>query len=135
MKSKHFRIEELVDQYTFMTRGTRAWELLDPQLLSLIDRIKEKFPMGSMTINNWLWHGTRTESGLRNANSSNYSKHSQHSLGKAIDAVFSSYTAEEVRKYMLANLEEFPELRGLETGVNWLHVDVRNRDDLLKFTA
>jgi len=135
MKSRYFRIEELVDKATYSARGDRAWELLNPNLILFIDLIKEKFPEGTITINNWLWGGDRQWSGLRTPNSPWYSTYSQHSFGNAVDMLLSAYPSEEVRKYIHSNLHEFPMLKGLEKDVTWVHADVRNRIDLLEFSA
>ncbi len=135
MYSSKFRLEELIDKGTFDTIGGKAWELLDPRLLASIDQIKERFPEGSMTINNWLWNGNRNWSGLRVSGSKYYRPWSMHSWGKAIDAVFSAYDVDAVREYILANPEEFPHIRGVELGTSWLHIDVRNREDVITFSA
>lgn len=133
MRSKYFKIQELVGKDIYDRRGEKAWELLNPNLITLVDRVKKAFPQGTMTINNWLWKGDRSESGLRTGDSDYYSPTSQHSLGNAIDCVFSYYSTDIVRDYIRSNLKEFPELRGVEVDVSWLHVDVRNREDLLVF--
>jgi len=133
MKSQLFKIEELVPKEVYQTRGDKAWELLDPNMIKVLDRIKKKFPKGSMTVNNWLWNGDRNWSGLRTPESPYYSKYSQHSFGRAFDAVFSKYTAEEVRQYIIDNLEEFPEVGGIELGISWLHIDVRNVEQVKMF--
>jgi len=133
MQSKYFKIQELVSEAIYNKRGEKAWELLNPKILKTIDTIKERFPLGTMTINNWKWGGTRDESGLRTAESSYYSPTSQHSLGNAIDAVFSKYTAEEVRQDIINNPSSYPYVKGIETDISWLHVDCRNRDSVAIF--
>ena len=133
MKSTKFRIEELVSKPVFDKRGERAWELINPLLIATIDTIKSRFPEGSMSINTWLWNGNRNESGLRTADSSYYSPTSQHSLGNAIDAVFSKYTSEEVRQDIINNPDIYPHVKGIETDISWLHVDVRNRETVAIF--
>ena len=135
MKSKYFKVHELVPQHLYNKYGDGAWKFIDTKLIETIDTIKEHFPKGTMTINNYFWGGTRYWSGLRTPKSSYYSETSQHSFGRAIDAVFSDYDVEEVRKFILNNLDLFPHIKGLELGVSWLHIDVRNEDTLIKFTA
>ena len=72
-RSVHFRIEELVPKEVFdLVKEDTLWELFDERLLATIDALKEKFPEGSMTINNWLWGGNRDQSGLRTKNSKFY---------------------------------------------------------------
>jgi len=128
MKSTKFKIYELVpvELYNSVHEDV-LWQMMDPGLLATIDAIKAKFPKGSMIINSYKWGGDRGWSGLRTKNSKYYSPTSQHSLGKAIDAVFTAYDVEEVRQYILDNSEEFPHIGGIELGVSWLHVDTRPR--------
>jgi len=133
-RSKHFKIEELVSKEVFdLIKEDVLWKLFDEKLLQTIDALKEKFPEGSMTINNWLWDGDRNQSGLRTKDSKYYSPTSQHSIGKAIDCVFSEYETDSVRQYIINNPDEFPYIKGIELDVNWLHVDVRSRDEVLLF--
>lgn len=133
MKSKYFKIQELVSKETYNVRGERAWQLIDPYLIMTIDKLKEVFPKGTITINNWLWSGNRNESGLRVYGMKHYSPYSMHSFGKAADAVFSHYKTEEVRQYIIDNPKEFPYIKGIELGVSWLHIDTRNLDEVLAF--
>lgn len=132
-KSKYFKIEELVSRETYKARGERAWQLIDPNLIETIDRLKEVFPDGTMTINNWVWGGNRNESGLRVQGMKHYSPYSMHSFGKAADCIFSHYDTEEVRQYIIDNPKEFPYVKGIELGVSWLHIDTRNSIELLAF--
>ena len=133
MTSKYFKIQELVSEEIYNKRGEKAWELINPKIIKTIDTIKERFPKGTCTVNNWLWNGTRNESGLRTSESKYYSPTSQHSLGNAIDFVMSAYTTEEVRQDVINNPSIYPYVRGIEMGVSWCHLDVRNRDTILLF--
>jgi uncharacterized protein YcbK (DUF882 family) len=130
MKSKHFRITELVPlQLKNMLHEDALWSLIDDDLIQAIDGIKEMFNKGSITINSYMWSGDRNQSGIRTKDSKYYSKNSQHSIGKAVDMVFSAYTTDEVRDYILSHQDEFPLIGGIELGVAWLHVDTRPRRD------
>ena len=133
MKSKSFIIEELVPRSVYNLRGDSSWELIDERLIETIDIIKERFPKGRLTINNWKWNGPRQWSGLRTKDSAEYSPTSQHSLGKAIDAVFSEYSAEEIREDIIKNPEIYKHITGIEHSVSWLHIDVRNYDGIKRF--
>lgn len=135
MKSKTFRIEELVPPSIFNDRGELAWELIDEKLIITIDQIKKDFPNGTMTINDWVWGGQYHHSGIRDITSPDYKKYSMHSWGKAADIKFSKYSVEEVRQYVVNNPDKYPYVKGIEDfpGMSWLHVDVRNRDSLIKF--
>ena len=136
MRSKHFKLPELVPLNLFNSvHEELLWKMLDPKLIESVDAIKEKFPKGTMTINNYFWGGDRGWSGIRTKESPWYSPTSQHSIGKAIDAVFSEYSTEEVRQYIIDNPEEFPHIKGIEIEVSWLHVDVRSSDKVRLFRS
>jgi len=126
MKSNKFKIHELVPLRLFNTiHPDVLWDMLDDRLIETIDKLKEIFPHGSMTINNYMWGGDRGWSGLRTKDSSYYSPTSQHSLGKAVDIIFSEYTTEEVRQYILNNSDLFPHITRIEEDVSWLHIDLK----------
>lgn len=135
IKSKHFRLEELVPKELFKKYGEKCWDFLDPRLLESIDIIKERFPEGTITINNWVWNGDRNWSGIRTSDSPYYSQSSMHSWGKAVDMIFSKYDPDEVRKDIIDNPDIYPHIKGLELDISWVHIDVRNRTELLKFKA
>jgi len=126
MHSKHFKIHELVPKKMYEKYGEAAWRYVDPRLVESIDKLKEHFNLGTMTINNYFWGGNREWSGIRTPDSPYYSYGSQHSYGNAFDIVFSNYNAEEVRQYILENQNHFPYIRRLEDKVNWIHLDVAN---------
>ena len=134
MKSKYFKIHELVPPKLYKKRGKKAWYLIDPRLVETIDTIKELFPKGSMSINDYFWGGKRTQSGIRLGSSKYYSNSSLHSYGMAIDAVFSKYDVEKVRQFIIDNPDKFPHIKGIETGISWLHIDVRNTDKVMLFS-
>ena len=128
MKSTKFKIHELVPLRLYNSvHEDVLWGMIDDKLIETIDYLKELFPEGSMTINNYMWGGERGWSGLRTKDSSYYSPTSQHSIGKAVDIVFSAYTTDEIRQYILDNPSEFPHVGGIELLVSWLHLDVRPR--------
>ena len=128
-RSKHFSIEELVPpELIGLLHEDVLWKMFDPDLLKSIDKLKEVFDVGSISINTFKWSGNRTQSGLRTIGSKYYSKGSMHSVGKAIDCVFSAYTTEEVREYILDNPDEFAEIGRIEEA-SWLHIDTKPRVD------
>ena len=135
MKSKYFKIHELVPKKMYEKYGEKAWRYVDVRLIQSIDKLKEHFNLGTMTINNYFWGGDREWSGIRTPESPYYSYGSQHSYANAFDIVFSDYSAEEVRNYIIDNQHEFPHIKGLELGVSWVHLDVRNEDELVLFRS
>ncbi len=135
MKSKYFKIHELVPKSLYEKYGNKAWRYVDPRLIESIDKLKEHFNLGTMTINNYFWGGKREWSGIRTSDSPYYSLGSQHSYANAFDIVFSDYSAEEVRNYIIGNKDLFPHIKGLELGVSWVHLDVRNEDEMILFKS
>ncbi len=134
MKSKYFEIHELVSESVYKKKGEGSWRYIPPLLIEAIDTLKERFPDGTATINNYVWGGDRQWSGLRTPDSSYYSPTSMHAFMQAVDIVFSSYNAETVRQDIIANPELYPTIKGLELGVAWLDVDVRNTEELILFS-
>lgn len=133
-KCKHFAIHELVPPKVFEDRGEKAWELLDDRLLHMIDNLRREF--GPATINNYYWGGERDWSGLRTPESPWYSPYSQHTFGRAADLLFKEATADEVRDAIKRhrNVGIYPDITGLEEGISWVHIDVRNYGGLKVFS-
>ncbi len=143
MKLRYFRIEELVPQHIYNVRGEKSWQLLDPRALKVLDWLRVN--LGSMTINDWKWGGTYSQSGLRTfefymqdgftmkpaAQEKISSSLSQHKYGRAFDCKFKEYTAEQVREWIKDNwhMSGFDWAITLEEGTSWLHFDVRTRKD------
>ena len=126
MKSKYFKIHELVPKNLFGNiHEDVLWRIVPFEIIITIDTLKETFSNGTMTINNYIWGGNREWSGLRSRDSSYFSETSQHCLFNAIDAVFSDYTAEYIRNYIIANQDKFPHIKRLEDKVTWLHFDTK----------
>ena len=133
MKSKYFHIHELVPPKIYKKYGDKAWRFIDSKIIQAIDKLKEVFNEGTMTINNYYWNGDRQWSGLRTPDSPYYSPTSLHSMGRAIDAVFSKYDPEEVRQYIKGNIKQFDGIRGIEENISWVHIDTRNEDNVVLF--
>ena len=136
MKSKYFKIHELVPKEMYKDKGESAWRYVPKAHIKVLDKLKEHFNLGTMTINNYAWNGNREWSAGRYEESRWHSKYSMHSYFQAYDIVFSHYTAEEVRNYIIENhKEEFEDIGGIELGVSWVHIDFRNTDHLVLFRA
>ena len=127
MKCKHFAIHELVPLKVYTARGQKAWQLLDPKLVELLDALREHY--GRATVNNYFWGGMREWSGLRTPDSKYFSPYSQHTFGRAVDILFNDISAEDVRKDIIAKPDKWLEIApsiSLETDISWFHVDIRN---------
>lgn len=129
----HFAIHELVPPKVFEERGEKGWELMDERLLITLDNLRERY--GATTVNNYYWGRDREWSGLRTPDSPYYSRHSQHSFGRAADCLFGNISAEEVRQEVLANPDDpaFQYIGSIELGVSWFHFDVRNCDRIMQY--
>ena len=128
MKSDYFKIRELVplELYNLVDEEV-LWRMIPLELIHTMDYIKEKFKLGTCTINSYAWGQDRNWSGLRLKNRPYYSETSQHTKFNALDMVFTSYNSKDIRDDILAYPEEYPHIGGLEMGVSWLHFDIRPR--------
>lgn len=149
IKAEHFKLQEYVPKHIYEKYGERAWEFIDSRLILTNDALRKKF--GKMIANTWhkqnlieaygyrQWSGLRTAEAYRNDNPRlsdfentiiMYRAHdasvSQHKYGRASDSLFIDTPVSEVRRYILANPNEFPFLNALEDDVSWGHNDVRN---------
>lgn len=128
-KPKHFKLYELVDNYSYHNvPHWKLWLAFDDRLLRTIDILRETIGV-PITINDWKWGGTREWRGLRTRRSDVYSQFSQHSFGRAADMIFAGVSAAEVRrriKKMGINVTCEEKIKGVE--ITWVHVDVRNNE-------
>lgn len=129
-KCKHFKIEELVPPTVFDRWGQKAWWFIDQELCKTIDELRELFG-ASITINNWLWSGTYSQSGYRDNSSVYYNEFSAHSFGKAADMKIKGYTS-DVSIQMIMDWKKEGKLEYLtrmELATDgWVHVDVFNAE-------
>lgn len=127
MRAKHFKIQEVVYPSLAERGEDFAWQFLRPEAIISLDQIREKF--GACTVNNYLWGGPRTASGLRPPVGGVGAAMSLHRYGAAFDVVPHKATPIEVYEYILANQDQFPHIRRLENAnltKTWLHFDVAN---------
>lgn len=142
MKSKYFKIQELVSEAVYKKYGEKSWEFIDERLIKTLDLLREHFDK-PITINNWPFGGNLHQRGLR-ANKDEIVKSksdyyiSQHCLGKAVDLNVKGMTAQEVYEDILKNKDKFPLISRIENIKNtptWVHIDVANTDDFKIFNA
>lgn len=129
-KPTNFKIWELVDPVTYEKRGQRAWDLLCPYAVEILQFLRSKF--GGITVNNWKWakQGQVFKySGFRPSDCNIGAKYSQHRLGKAFDPKFHNHPAKFVRKYIKINQKKKPlnKIGAIETNISWGHFDTRPR--------
>lgn len=128
---RYFKAHEVVPPDVYRNRGIKSFQLIDDRLLKLADYLREEF--GSITVNNYNFGGTRTQSGLRTPDQSHYRLYSQHSYGRALDMIFNERNAQEVREYLKDNQDlicTIFQIEGftVEENVSWLHLDLRNNE-------
>ena len=128
IKAKHFKLHELVCDHIYAKYGEQAWQFIDPRLKITIDWIREKLDK-PITINNYEWGGSDTQSGVR-CNLCNLVKSktdkgqvymSAHCTANAADFSVEGMEAEEVRNWLVS--QELPYPIRLEAGVDWVHLD------------
>lgn len=139
MKSKYFKIQELVSKQTYEKYGEKSWMFLDERLISTLDALREYFN-APITVNNWLWGGNLQQRGLRtncdeivkNKTLKNSLYVSQHCLGKAVDFNVKNHTVKDVYKVILENPKAFPYIKRIEN-INktptWVHIDIANTEN------
>lgn len=142
MRSKYFKIQELVSEAVYKKYGEKSWEFIDTRLIKVLDLLREHFNK-PITVNNWLWGGDLQQRGLRAnkdelvANKEDYYI-SQHCLGKAIDFTVKGLSAQEVYDEILRNIEKFyliSRIENIKDTPTWVHIDVANIDGFKIFNA
>lgn len=123
-KPKFFKSYELVPQEIYDLLGEEnSFKLFDKKLLITIDEIRSYFNC-SMVINNWKFGGNF---GFRGFRPKNYKSGMAHKLGFAVD--FDLYKKGrldpfKVREIIIDKRDLFSYIKGIEIGVNWVHIDV-----------
>ncbi len=126
---EHFQVQELVPPDTYDSRGDKSIELIDERVLLTLDTLRITF--GTCVVNDWVFGGAYSESGLRNPDCAEYSPTSQHTFGRAMDCKFQDVAAHEARQYVIRNKHQFPHITFLEDDVSWFHFDVRNAERIV----
>ena len=123
-----FKVQELVTMEAYKDRGDKAITTVDNRIVEFLEGLRNALGK-PITVNNWHVGGKREWSVGRTPDSPWYSPYSQHSFGRAVDALVSGMGAEDVRQWVIDNreLDWVKPITFIESGesVNWLHVDVR----------
>ena len=135
-KPKSFRIEELVPQIVFQLRGEKAWELLDIGILLDLQEIRD-YTGKRMTLNDWLWDGSRENQCFRLFSYYMDLSFSQHLFGRAADPFIYGMDGDESRELVISMKKKnmLKHVTAMEDGDdgkggrrNWLHIDTRPTD-------
>lgn len=129
----YFNIKELVCSHVYSQFHEQSWQFLDNRLLDTLQVIRENLNK-PMIINTWGLGGKFSQRGLRcnicdlvkSKTLKNKIYLSAHIQGEAVDFDVKGMTAEEVRQWIDRNKILLPHPIRLESGVNWVHLDVRN---------
>lgn len=145
--SKHFLLEELTPP------GHQSWVLLTDGLVDLLDEAHELLEAHYerdgvtfvMEVNTWKWGGKFKMRGWRPRVCATGAQNSQHKLGCAADFEAFTRTAgvrteippDDIRALLRKWKAEgkLKHLGGMELGVGWVHIDSRNHDRLIEFSA
>lgn len=139
---KYFDVDELVCDHTFAKFGAvQSWNFLDTDFLHALLVVRRDILKKPM----WCNGNAKKQRGLRcnrcqmvRDKTSVYL--SAHCLGKAGDFTVTGMTAEQARQRIKENAHLLPCPVRLESGVSWLHMDVRPDDSrpgqkVIEFTA
>ena len=132
--SKYFDVRELVPPSIWSTYGITARQFLRPELLRVLDLLREKVGR-PVVVNNWHTGGQFRESGYRVPYTKTGARYSQHKFGAAADVKVAGMSPKDVLAVILSNEAEFI-AAGLTTFENvdftptWLHLDVRWREPM-----
>lgn len=137
-----FKAYELVDKITYGKNGDASYGLIDDRLLRFLDGLSSSLELTfhkriRLICNNWYWHKNPSASdyfqwrGLRTTKYKLYSKTSYHAKGMAVDLDSPDISSKGLIDYVLEHQNDdwCKHIGGIEIGVNWLHVDLRNRID------
>ena len=142
MRSKYFKIQELISEAVYKKYGEKSWEFIDTKLIKVLDLLREHFGK-PITVNNWCFGGNLNQRGLRAnkdelvVNKKDYYI-SQHCLGKAVDFNVKGMTAQEVYEEILKNKDKFyliSRIENIKDTPTWTHIDVANVDGFKIFNA
>lgn len=146
MKSKYFKIQELVSKEVYKKYKEKAWEFIKPEIILFLDSIRE-FYGKPVIVNNWLYGGNLKQRGLRAnkdeivADKKGYYV-SQHCLGSAVDFNVQGVSPEEVAKHILDNEAHYrnfiSRLENPKQTPTWTHIDcanTENKEKIIIFNA
>ena len=129
----YFDIQELVCKHVYDKFGESAWLFFDERLLDTLYVIRTKIDK-PIYVNNWAIGGSLSQRGIR-CNCCSLVKEktslekvymSTHMQGTGVDFDVKGMTAQEVRNWIVRNQILLPYPIRLESGVNWVHLDLRS---------
>ena len=119
-----FRLYELVDRHTFLTRGDAAWGVFSQQSIDMLHGVRT-FLGVPIIINNWHEGGPWEWCGYRSPGCTIGAPQSEHRNGNAFDCHCVGLSAEDARGRILADRDNplLKEVRRMEAAGSWMHID------------
>ena len=127
MKRGFFNLWEFLSKTDYEQHGIRGWRFVCPSLLGVMNCLREDLG-AAITANNWYYGGALHWRGVRTLKCPEYSITSMHAWGRALDFDVKGYTPREVVKFIIQNRDRYPEIRFIEIDINWVHIDVGQRE-------
>jgi hypothetical protein len=125
---KYFILPELVDRTTYAREGEDGWKLFHPNILEVLDGIREFFGV-PITVNNW-WKGIGSFQyrGYRPHDCLIGASQSYHKRGMAFDFDVKGLDADTVRGMILEHQDDplLHLIQRMESDVSWVHIDIGN---------
>lgn len=129
---KYFDTQEVVCPHVFGLFSNKAWQFFDPRLLDVMYYIRYWINK-PVYVNNWHIGGSLTQRGLRCnvcvlvREKTDLQKvyMTPHYQGTGWDFSVQGMSAEEVRQWIVDHQDALPHPVRLESGVSWVHLDVR----------
>jgi hypothetical protein len=126
-------VKEFVPPETYEAEGDRAILHIDQRVIIALEQIDEFLGVKAV-VNNWHLGMHYRYRGYRPASCSIGAPHSMHReinghLCGAIDATWEEKSADYVRSVIVVNQEKFPYIYRMETGIPWVHIDIKGIDE------
>jgi uncharacterized protein YcbK (DUF882 family) len=132
--SEHFQLQELVPQAAFTEMGEKAIELLHPDLIDSIEKLRVQLAV-PLRVNNWNSGGTFQNRGWRPRNSKVGAKKSLHKEGKAVDFDSPGLPMIELFKLVWNNRDwivkntAFRIIESFTATPGWVHLAIGDQDE------
>lgn len=129
--SKSFDLRELVHPEIIQAHGDRSANFISVFLLITLEAIKENTD-DIITVNNWMWGGTRDSAGLRPDGDPDGARLSTHKFGNTADPRPKNQTPQELYYHILNNQDKYPHvirMENIEHTPTWVHVETGEKRD------
>lgn len=124
--NKYFTVDELVSKEVYELLGDEAIKLLDPKALEVLEDVREILGI-PLICNDWNIGGNRNNSGYRDLNCKIGAPKSAHRNGQAFDLISTIMSANDMRNRIQLCAHMLRHNIRIEDGVEWLHIDVKNK--------